>query len=72
MGLDDSRLTQIDKITAILIAVRFFGQHHSEISVKDVTSNGKAWIVKVAIGLLDRKIMQVEIHDNTGEIIGWT
>ena len=67
--MEDSRLhAQIDKFTAMGIAIRFFEQYNSEVSVTDAILQGRIWKVKVSIGIMNKKIRQVEVDANTGKI----
>jgi hypothetical protein len=58
----------VERYTAKGIATRFFEQHHSEVSAVDANLEGEVWKVTVCIGLINKKIRQVEIDANTGKI----
>ena len=59
----------IDKSNAIAIALRFFEQQNSDVSLKDAIMENNVWIVTISIGMMNPKTRQVRIDANSGEFL---
>ena len=59
----------IDKSKAIAIALRFFEQQNSDVSLEDAIMDNKVWRVTVSIGTMNPNKRQVKIDANTGEFL---
>ncbi len=62
-------LLQLGENKAKMNAARFFEQYHNNVVVKEAVLEGDVWQVTVSIGLMDKKIRRIRIHDHSGEIL---
>lgn len=62
----------LDSKRVVMIATKFFEQHHSDVIVKEALLEGEVWKVNVSLGLINKQNKQVKIDGKTGKILEYT
>ncbi len=60
---------QVEKSRAIAIALGFFEQQNSDVSLKDAIMEDNVWIVTISIGVMNPQTRQVRIDANSGKFL---
>ena len=63
---------QIKKFTASVIAANFIEQYNSDVTIKDVILEGNVWRVTISIGLMKKKMVEVQIDAANGRILSYS
>ncbi len=61
----------IDKNKAKEIAIRFFEQHHHQLTHQNAVFKVGIWEVTPSVASIDKKIRKVRIDANYGTILGY-